>query len=135
MGISGHIPDAGAGNSALGHRLGFVLPEPRNRHSLTEAEKQCVGGRRPVHKMVRKVDLEKDRKCGCFGGPKSQSWWTASAGMRRNVLQLSLQFSSLYVTWLKIPSAGREKLIIIATIPCVPKATRQEPALWVTMTS
>lgn len=42
MGISGHIPNASIRNHALGCHGGFVLGKHRNRHSLTEAEKERV---------------------------------------------------------------------------------------------
>lgn len=41
--MSGHTPNAGIGKHALGHHLGFVLCKHRNRHSLMDAEKACVG--------------------------------------------------------------------------------------------
>lgn len=60
--------------------------------------------------MYRKVDLEQDRCCGCFGGPESQGEGAASSEMGGNVLLLSLCLSVLWVIWFKISRSRERKL-------------------------
>lgn len=87
----------------------------RHRGLVLGKEKECVRRMRSRSQMDRKLDLENDRNCVCFGV------LTARASGQPPRPHCVPNCSFLCVTWPKVPSPDRENLAVLAEIPCVPE--------------
>lgn len=93
--------------------------QARKQTFTGQGEKEHTGGMLSSHKVDRKAHSEKGRNWSSLGllRARTHRWWDVMGSK-------GLCFFFLRITWLTIPSPGRETSTVLAEITYPPKPTR-----------